>query len=253
MLRVRQVVGVALIALPVICASRSPVLAQQIRADDKGFVVEKDFLGPTGTKALEALLAQPRGFIGVQMINLTEGLRVYFGVPEGVGVLVAETTESGPAATAGLRAGDVIIEIDQRSVDSSTQVADLISHSDAGTVNIGFIRDRVSETVSVPVEQRRAVVLRLSPSIIRQRVQTGNEGEEQTTFTVQGLSEGTIEAGDLDLAVDQLKVFFAGDGLRRKMERIEKLDLQAMEQRIRELESELEVLEGQVAVGGPPP
>lgn len=240
--------AIALCVATVIGAGTGPAVVGQ-----EASVGVEDTLGPTGAKALESLLAQPRGFIGVQMLNLTEGLRVYFRVPEGVGVLVAETKVDGPAEVAGLRAGDVIVGVDEASVQSSRQVVELIGGTAATTVEIHYVRDGQQSRTKVPVEQRRSVVLRLSPSFIRQRVERGADQGAEITATAQHVSERVLQGSDLDLAVDQLKVFFSGEGLRRKMDRLEELDLREMELRIRALESELVALEKQVPKANEPP
>ena len=58
--------------------------------------------------------------------------------------------------------------------------------------------------------------------------------------------EGSAESAGLGLVIDELSVFFSGDGMRTKMERIKELDLKEMEQRIRTLETELDALEGKL-------
>ncbi|HET9527703.1 MAG TPA: PDZ domain-containing protein, partial [Pyrinomonadaceae bacterium] len=56
--------------------------------------------------------------IGVSTMELNKQLADYFGITGGKGVLVTSVTEDGPAATAGVKAGDVITAIDGEAVDS---------------------------------------------------------------------------------------------------------------------------------------
>src|SRR2546425_628166 len=51
-----------------------------------------------------------RGWLGVVIQDLTDELGESFGVRERHGVLVADVVKGGPADTAGMRAGDVIVE-----------------------------------------------------------------------------------------------------------------------------------------------
>jgi serine protease Do len=49
--------------------------------------------------------------IGVSTMELTKQLADYFGITGGKGVLVTSVTDDGPAAKAGLKAGDVITAV----------------------------------------------------------------------------------------------------------------------------------------------
>src|SRR6184192_2011105 len=53
-----------------------------------------------------------RGWLGVVIQDLTDELASSFGVKEREGVLVADVMKGGPADTAGLRGGDVVVELD---------------------------------------------------------------------------------------------------------------------------------------------
>jgi Do/DeqQ family serine protease len=52
-----------------------------------------------------------RGWLGIAIQDVTDELAASFGVREREGVLVADVMKGGPAEAAGLRAGDVIVEL----------------------------------------------------------------------------------------------------------------------------------------------
>ena len=75
---------------------------------------------------LRWLGAEERPFLGLRLQELSPGLADYFGLPEGTrGLLVEHVHEGGPAQAAGLRAGDVLLQLDGRAISSMTQLGEL--------------------------------------------------------------------------------------------------------------------------------
>ena len=63
-------------------------------------------------------------------------------LPAEGGAIISEMSSGGPAAQAGLRAGDVITEIDSKTVAGSGDVIDYVSARTIGSkVRVGYIRD----------------------------------------------------------------------------------------------------------------
>lgn len=87
--------------------------------------------------------------IGVSTMALNKQLADYFGVADGKGVLVTSVTEDGPAAKAGVRAGDVITAIDGETVDSSGDLARVINRKKEGEVTLTVIRNKAQQTIRV--------------------------------------------------------------------------------------------------------
>lgn len=71
-----------------------------------------------------------RGYLGVQIQGLNEDLAGYFGVSEGEGVLVLEVMEDTPAEKAGIKSGDVIIEVAGEKISDTEGVLDAIADLD---------------------------------------------------------------------------------------------------------------------------
>ena len=83
-----------------------------------------------------------RGRIGVQVQQLTEELAKSFGVASAQGVLVAVVEKNGPAQTAGLRPGDVVIAVSDVSLKIREQFQQLIAATaPKGTVALLVRRD----------------------------------------------------------------------------------------------------------------
>jgi len=87
--------------------------------------------------------------IGVSTMGLTKQLADYFGITGGKGVLVTSVTEDGPAAKAGVRAGDVITAVDGEAIDSPGDIARAINRKKDGDVTLTVIRNKAQQTIHV--------------------------------------------------------------------------------------------------------
>ena len=85
--------------------------------------------------------------IGVAVTQLTEQLAEYFGV-EG-GILITFVRADSPASKAGLKAGDVIVEIDGAPARGVVGVIRAINEKNDGDVTLKFVRDRKAQTISL--------------------------------------------------------------------------------------------------------
>jgi PDZ domain-containing secreted protein len=87
--------------------------------------------------------------IGVSTMQLNKQLADYFGITGGKGVLVTSVTEDGPAAKAGVKAGDVITAIDGEAVDSPGDISRAIGRKKEGSVTLTVIRNKSQQTIQV--------------------------------------------------------------------------------------------------------
>jgi serine protease Do len=93
--------------------------------------------------------------IGVGVSDLTKQLGEYFGVADGKGLLIDQVIENSPAAKAGLKAGDVIIEVDGKSVDSTLDLMKAVNEKKEGDITLTIIRNRDRQTIKVTPEKRK--------------------------------------------------------------------------------------------------
>lgn len=92
--------------------------------------------------------------IGVSTMQLNKQLADYFGIADGKGVLVTSVTEDGPAAKAGVKAGDVITAIDGEAVDSPGDISRAISRKKEGEVTLTVIRNKSQQMFRVTPSER---------------------------------------------------------------------------------------------------
>jgi len=86
--------------------------------------------------------------IGISTTELTKQLADYFGVTGG-GVLVTNVSDDGPAAKAGLRAGDVITAVDGETVETSGDISRVINRKKDGEITLTIIRNKQQQTLRV--------------------------------------------------------------------------------------------------------
>ncbi|HEY0078891.1 MAG TPA: PDZ domain-containing protein [Pyrinomonadaceae bacterium] len=94
--------------------------------------------------------------IGVSTTPLTAQLAEFFGVERGRGVLISSVSENSPAARAGLKAGDVVTEVDGERVEGSGNLSRAINRRKEGDITLTIIRERRSRTVRLVPEQVKA-------------------------------------------------------------------------------------------------
>jgi C-terminal processing protease CtpA/Prc len=88
---------------------------------------------------------------------LTSQLATYFGVKQGKGVLVREVVVGSAAEKAGLKAGDVIVAVDGKSVATVAelrQALEIKSGEEKRKLNLTVVRDHHEQTVPVELEKR---------------------------------------------------------------------------------------------------
>jgi serine protease Do len=96
-----------------------------------------------------------RGEIGVTPQTVTPLLAEALGLNEQAGVIVADVDPNGPAAGAGVKAGDLVASLDGKPMENGRQLrVNLYSHAVGDTVKIDTIRAGEHRTVDVKIEER---------------------------------------------------------------------------------------------------
>ncbi|MBA16202.1 MAG: protease [Sphingomonas sp.] len=96
-----------------------------------------------------------RGYLGVQMQDLTDDLADALGVPKGKGTLIARVEPDQAAAKAGLKAGDLILKVNGKDVTPDQTLSYLVANIQPGTrVPVELIRDGDRKTVQVTLGNR---------------------------------------------------------------------------------------------------
>lgn len=86
--------------------------------------------------------------LGIEAESLDGQLAEYFGVKD-TGVLVRSVLKNSAAEKAGLKAGDVILRLDDVKVTSAADISAKLRMAPGKTVQVSFMRDHKETTLSV--------------------------------------------------------------------------------------------------------
>ncbi|REJ66385.1 MAG: DegQ family serine endoprotease [Planctomycetota bacterium] len=95
-----------------------------------------------------------RGYLGAMIQDLNEDLAESFGYEDKQGVLIGDVLDDGPAAKAGLKGGDIVIELNGQRVESANELRNAVAATKAGTeVDLRIFRDGKQQNVRVEIGQ----------------------------------------------------------------------------------------------------
>jgi serine protease Do len=169
-----------------------------------------------------------RGWLGVLIQDVTRELAKSFAMPTTHGALVSKVVSDGPAAAAGLRAGDVIVEFNGVAVTSSAALPPLVGGAAIGEpMPVTIVRGGEQQTLQVVIGELPAsdgaVLANVDPVSTGEEMRVGlqvrdsrvNEGDGSESpaqgVVVEQVEDGPardagIRVGDRIALVDNEKV-----------------------------------------------
>ncbi|GBE02580.1 MAG TPA: DegQ family serine endoprotease [Nitrospirae bacterium] len=172
-----------------------------------------------------------RGWLGVTIQDLTPELAGTFGLSKTAGALVSDVFKGSPAQKAGIKRGDIIVELNGREVRSVSMLRNQVAQSKVGSeVELKYVRDKEKKRVKVLIAELPGEftevsssapeedgnkggltglsVTELTPAIARQLGVNANEGGVVVMEVDEGspAREAGIKKGDIIQEVDRHKI-----------------------------------------------
>jgi len=92
---------------------------------------------------------------GLMVENITPQLGEFFGVKNGNGVLVRSVEKGSTAEKAGLRAGDVIVKVNDQAVHDTSDFTHAVRSRNGGSVSIGVMREKKEQNINLTLPERK--------------------------------------------------------------------------------------------------
>jgi serine protease Do len=122
-------------------------------AENIGFAISTD----TAVPVVESLITEGkvvRPWLGVTVTTVTSAIQQYYNLAVNAGALITSVTSGSPADEAGLRAGDVIIEMDGVDISNAADLSSVIgSHQIGDQIDIIYYRGSVQKVATAMLEE----------------------------------------------------------------------------------------------------
>jgi putative serine protease PepD len=110
-----------------------------------GFAIPSE----TATKVADQLIASGKATHSQMGVSVADAQGSTDGAP-GIGAAIRAVSSGGPAAKAGLRAGDVVTKVDDRRVtDADSLIVAIRAHEPGSTVSVTYTRSGATRTAEV--------------------------------------------------------------------------------------------------------
>ena len=181
-----------------------------------GFAIEVDMVKDIAQKLIENGSIE-RGYLGVTISGLSKQMhRLY---THDNGALVTDVMSGTPAEKAGLKRGDLIVEVDGKPVKDPNELQNLIGLHTPGTeVSLTYERDKKILKTTVVLESQKQAVAQRQTSLLEGVETSDLTNDARYRFQIPGNIEGVLitavdpdseageqglKAGDIIIQVEQ--------------------------------------------------
>jgi serine protease Do len=123
---------------------------------------------PQARSAQAIVIQKGGGYLGVGGVEVTSDKVKALNLKEEGGVLVSSVTEDGPAAKAGVKEGDVVLEFNGAPVQGTVQFQRMVGETPPGRqVKLTIWRNGASQTIVATIGERKGNIAALMPDQAR--------------------------------------------------------------------------------------
>lgn len=159
------------------------ILSRSGGSQGVGFAIPSDI----ARNVMESLIENghvTRGYLGVMIQNVTPALAEEFKLKDSTGALIGDVVEDGPAAKAGFKPGDVVVEFNGKKVPDSRRLQLTVADTKPGsTVPVEVLRNGDKKTLHVTVKQLPGT----------EQLAENNSPENGDTGTLNGVAVSDID------------------------------------------------------------
>jgi serine protease Do len=135
-----------------------------------------------------------RGWLGVRIQPVDPAMAEALGLEKVAGALIAGVTEDGPAAVAGIKAGDVVITFDGQEVKEMRDLPRMVAETPVGKdVAVALVREGKTETVTVKLGRLEEGEVVASAEAETPEVKRAPKKVELLGLTLAGLTDEARE------------------------------------------------------------
>jgi serine protease Do len=146
---------------------------------------------------------------GLMVENITPQLGEFFGVKNGNGVLVRSVEKGSRAEKAGLRAGDIIVKVNDQAVHDTSDFSHAVKSRSGNSVNVGVIRDKKEQNLNLTLPSRK---------------ESGELLDDENSEDLEIDADSAVELGELKNEIAKLRpqLELVGEASRRSVQELRK-------------------------------
>jgi len=116
-----------------------------------GFAIPSEIVKATADELIKNGVVH-HGYLGISMNDVTPENASFFNLPDATGAIISQVTPDSPAGNAGLKSGDVLRNINGKSILNGSALQVTVSQISPGTnITLGILRDGKPDTIHLKV------------------------------------------------------------------------------------------------------
>jgi hypothetical protein len=172
----------------------------KIKKEPKGAIAPRAFAIPN----IDVLVRTTSSRNGLQVENLTHQLGEFFGVKDGAGVLVRSVEKNSPAEAAGIRAGDVIVKVENERIADTGDWRSAMRRFKSGKVSLGVVRDKREQSFPITLPETREAMK-----------------DKDQSWLMFDMPEFEVPLPEMDFDFDDFDFDFGTEELKQELKRVQ--------------------------------